>query len=128
MFKVGRSLCGVGRMRHFLIAHRLLSHYAARAAAYIMKAIWNNTVIAVSDDTVVVENNHYFPADAIKKEFFEDSIAQTSCPWKGRASYYSLNVNGEKNKDAAWYYPEPKDAAKEIQGRVAFWKGVKVEK
>ncbi|OGX87627.1 hypothetical protein BEN47_00180 [Hymenobacter lapidarius] len=93
-----------------------------------MKAIWNNTVIAESNDTVVVENNHYFPADAIKKEFFEDSVAQTSCPWKGRASYYSLSVNGEKNKDAAWYYPEPKDAAKEIKGRVAFWKGVKVEK
>ena len=94
----------------------------------IMKAIWNNTVIAESNDTVVVENNHYFPADSIKKEFFEDSIAQTSCPWKGRASYYSLKVNGEQNKDAAWYYPEPKDAAKEIKGHVAFWKGVKVEK
>ena len=92
-----------------------------------MKAIWNNTIIAESDDTVVVENNHYFPAESLKKEFFEDSIAQTSCPWKGRASYYSLSVNGEKNKDAAWSYPEPKDAAKEIAGRVAFWKGVKVE-
>lgn len=93
-----------------------------------MKAIWNNTVIAESDDTLVVENNHYFPADSIKREFFESSIAQTSCPWKGRASYYSLSVNGQQNKDAAWYYPEPKDAAKEIKNRVAFWKGVKVEK
>ena len=62
--------------------------------------------MAESNDTVVVENNHYFPADSLKKEFFEDSIAQTSCPWKGRASYYSLRVNGELNKDAAWYYPE----------------------
>ena len=93
-----------------------------------MKAIWNNTVVAESNDTVVVENNHYFPAESIKMEFFEASIAQTSCPWKGRASYYSLRVGSEHNKDAAWYYPEPKDAAKEIKGRVAFWKGVKVEK
>ena len=93
-----------------------------------MKAIWNNTVVAESDDTIVIENNHYFPADAIKVEFFEASIAHTSCPWKGQASYYSLRVNGEHNKDAAWFYPEPKDAAKEIKGRVAFWKGVKVEK
>ncbi|SNC64459.1 Nucleotidyltransferase [Hymenobacter gelipurpurascens] len=92
-----------------------------------MKAIWNDTVVAESNDTVVVENNHYFPADAIKKEYFEDSIAQTTCPWKGRASYYSLRVNGELNKDAAWYYPEPKDAAKQIEGRVAFWKGVKIQ-
>jgi len=108
------------------------SHHRAklelRGTARPMKAIWNNTVVAESDNTVVVENNHYFPADSLKKEFFEDSIAQTTCPWKGRASYYSLSVNGEKNKDAAWYYPEPKDAAKEIAGRVAFWKGVKVEK
>ena len=100
----------------------------AQHLTQLMKAIWNNTVIAESDETVVVENNHYFPADAIKKEFFEDSIAHTSCPWKGQASYYSLSVNGEKNKDAAWYYAEPKDAAKEIKGRVAFWKGVRVEK
>ena len=92
-----------------------------------MKAIWNNTVIAESNDTVVVENNHYFPANSLKKEFFEDSIAQTSCPWKGRASYYSLRVNEALNKDAAWYYPEPKAAASNIAGRVAFWKGVRIE-
>ncbi len=97
-------------------------------ALLLMKAIWNNTVVAESDNTVVVENNHYFPADSLKKEFFEDSIAQTSCPWKGRASYYSLSVAGQQNKDAAWYYPEPKDAAKEIKGHVAFWKGVTVTK
>ena len=92
-----------------------------------MKAIWNNTVIAESNDTVVVENNHYFPANSLKSEFFEDSIAQTSCPWKGRASYRSVRVNGELNKDAAWYYPEPKAAAANIAGRVAFWKGVRIE-
>ena len=91
-----------------------------------MKAIWNNAVIAESNDTVVVENNHYFPADSIKKEFFEDSIAHTTCPWKGQASYYSLRVNGELNKDAAWYYAAPKDAAANIKGHVAFWKGVQV--
>ena len=93
-----------------------------------MKAIWNNTVVAESDDTVVVENNHYFPADSVKQEYFEDSIAHTTCPWKGQASYYSLRVNGELNKDAAWYYPTPKPAAENIKGRVAFWKGVRVEK
>jgi uncharacterized protein (DUF427 family) len=92
-----------------------------------MKAIWNNTVVAESDDTVVVENNHYFPAEALKQEYFESSIAHTSCPWKGQANYYSLRVNGELNKDAAWYYPEPKPAAGQIKGRVAFWKGVRVE-
>jgi len=92
-----------------------------------MKAIWNNTVVAESDDTIVVENNHYFPADSLKKELFEASIAHTTCPWKGRASYYSLRVDGALNKDAAWYYPETKEAAKHIEGRVAFWKGVRVE-
>lgn len=92
-----------------------------------MKAIWNNTVVAESNDTIVVENNHYFPADSLNKELFEDSIAHTTCPWKGRASYYSLRVNGELNKDAAWYYPEAKEAARHIEGRVAFWKGVRVE-
>jgi uncharacterized protein (DUF427 family) len=93
-----------------------------------MKAIWNNTVVAESNDTVVVENNHYFPADALKKEFFEDSIAHTSCPWKGRANYYSLRVNGELNKDAAWYYPEASSAAKNIVVLVAWWNGLKIYK
>lgn len=91
-----------------------------------MKAIWNNAVLAESDDTVVVENNHYFPADSLHREFFEPSIAGTTCPWKGRASYYSVRVNGQLNKDAAWYYPDPKPAAENIRGRVAFWKGVQV--
>jgi len=93
-----------------------------------MKAIWNNTVIAESDDTVVVENNHYFPADSIKKEFFKSSETHTTCPWKGQAHYYSLVVDGKENPDAAWFYPEVSELAKGLKGRVAFWKGVIVEK
>ncbi|MCB0474547.1 MAG: DUF427 domain-containing protein [Flavobacteriaceae bacterium] len=91
-----------------------------------MRAIWNGQLIAESEDTVVVEGNHYFPPDAIKKEFFTDSDTKTHCPWKGDASYFSLSVNGKENADAAWFYPDPKDAAKVIKGRVAFWKGVEV--
>ena len=93
-----------------------------------MKAIWNNTVIAESDDTLVIENNHYFPADSIKKEFYKSSETHSSCPWKGQAHYYSLLVNGKENTDAAWYYPEVSELAKGIKGRVAFWKGVTIEK
>jgi uncharacterized protein (DUF427 family) len=92
-----------------------------------MKATWKGTVLAESDETVVVEGNHYFPADSIKREHFRESGAHTTCPWKGEASYYDVVVGGEVNADAAWYYPEPKDAAKEIEGRVAFWRGVRVE-
>ncbi len=92
-----------------------------------MKAIWNGQVIAESEDTIVVEGNHYFPPDSIKKEFFEESTTHTTCAWKGVASYFSIVVGNEKNKDAAWYYPDPKDAAKHIKGYVAFWRGVKVE-
>ncbi len=92
-----------------------------------MKAIWNEQIIAESSDTVVVEGNHYFPADSLKQEFFEKSATTSTCPWKGEASYYSLNVKGERNTDAAWYYPSPKDAAAEIKDHVAFWKGVVVE-
>ena len=92
-----------------------------------MKATWNGSVIAESDDTVVVEGNQYFPAGSIKREHFRESDTHTTCPWKGEASYYDVVVNGETNKDAAWYYPEPKDAAKEIKDHVAFWRGVKVE-
>jgi uncharacterized protein (DUF427 family) len=91
-----------------------------------MKAIWNNQVIAESDDTVVVEGNHYFPADHVRAEYLQPSKTTTVCPWKGTASYYDLVVDGKTNADAVWYYPEPKDAAKEIKGRVAFWKGVQV--
>ncbi len=93
-----------------------------------MKAIWNGAVIAESNDTIVVENNHYFPKDAVKQEYLKDSVTHSSCPWKGEASYFSLQVDGKENKDAAWYYPSPKDAAKEIKYYVAFWKGVQVEK
>jgi len=92
-----------------------------------MKATWNNQVIAESDKTIVVENNHYFPAESLKKELFKPSSTHSSCPWKGSASYYSISVDGKTNTDAAWFYPEPKDAAKQIKGYVAFWKGVKIE-
>jgi uncharacterized protein (DUF427 family) len=92
-----------------------------------MKAIWNGKVLAESDETVVVEGNHYFPRESVKEEFFEESATHTTCPWKGEASYFNVVADGRVNKDAAWFYPEPKDAAKEIRGRVAFWKGVKVE-
>ena len=91
-----------------------------------MKAIWNDTVIAESDNTVLVEGNHYFPESSLNREVVTFSNHRTSCPWKGEASYYSLLVNGELNPDAVWYYPEPKAEAENIRGRVAFWKGVKV--
>lgn len=92
-----------------------------------MKAIWNDQVLAESNETVVIEGNHYFPPNSIKKEYFETSKTHTYCPWKGEASYFTLNVNGATNADAAWYYPETKEGAKRIEGYVAFWKGVKVE-
>ena len=91
------------------------------------KATWNGVTLAESNDLVNVENNYYFPADSINKEFFAESGTQTNCPWKGIASYYSLKANGKENKDAAWYYPDPKEAAAEIKGRVAFWRGVEVQ-
>jgi uncharacterized protein (DUF427 family) len=91
------------------------------------KAVWNGAVIAESDKYEVVEGNYYFPPNAIKREYFKDSNTHTTCPWKGIASYYDVEVDGQVNKDAAWYYPEPKDAAKKIAGYVAFWRGVKVE-
>lgn len=91
-----------------------------------MKATWNGTVIADSDDTVVVEGNHYFPLGSVNKDYLKPSTTKSSCPWKGQASYYTLEVDGQKNADAAWFYDEPKSAAAEIKGRVAFWKGVQV--
>jgi uncharacterized protein (DUF427 family) len=91
-----------------------------------MKAIWNGAVIAESDDTVVVEGNHYFPEASLKRDYVSFSNHRSTCAWKGQARYYSLFVNGDTNPDAVWYYPEPSDAAKEIKGRVAFWKGVRV--
>ena len=91
-----------------------------------MKAEWNGAIIAESDDTVVVEGNHYFPRAAVKDEFVKDSSTTSVCGWKGTANYLSLVVDGDENPDAAWYYAEPKDAAEEIRGRVAFWRGVTV--
>jgi len=91
------------------------------------KAIWNDTVIAESDATVVVENNHYFPLESVNADFLRPSTTTSRCPWKGTANYYSLEVAGATNKDAAWYYADPSAAAAEIKGRVAFWKGVKVQ-
>ncbi len=90
----------------------------------MMKAIWNNHVIAESSDTIVVEGNHYFPEDAVNKEYLKSSDTHSVCPWKGKASYYSIEVDGKVNEDAAWYYPEPKEAAKQIKSRVAFWRGI----
>lgn len=91
-----------------------------------MKAIWKGTVVAESSDTVVVEGNHYFPAEAVNKNYLLPSNTKTMCSWKGQASYHTLFVNGDANPDAAWFYPDPKDAAAEIKGRIAFWKGVQV--
>ena len=91
-----------------------------------MKAIWNGTVVAESDDTVVVEGNHYFPAAAVRPEYLLPSNTRTMCSWKGEARYFNLFVEGDVNPDAVWTYPDPKEAADEIRGRMAFWKGVKV--
>jgi len=92
-----------------------------------MKAIWQNTVIAESEDIVVLEGNHYFPISALNRDHVTFSKHHTMCAWKGQASYYSLLVNGEMNTDAAWYYADPKPEAENIKDRVAFWKGVKIE-
>ena len=92
-----------------------------------MKAIWNGAVIAQSDNTVVLEGNHYFPESALNRDYVTFSNHHTMCAWKGQASYHSLLVNGEMNTDAAWYYPDPKPEAENIKGHVAFWKGVKIE-
>lgn len=91
-----------------------------------MKAVWNDVVIAESDDTVVVDNNHYFPRTALRMEHFQPSDTTSVCGWKGTARYFHVTAGDATNRDAAWYYPDPKDAAREIAGRVAFWKGVEV--
>lgn len=91
------------------------------------KAVWNGVTVAQSDRCEVVEGNQYFPPDSIKSEYFKPSNTHTTCGWKGVASYYTLVVNGQENKDAAWYYPDPKEAANNIKGYVAFWRGVQVE-
>lgn len=90
------------------------------------KATWNNQVIAESDDTVIVDGNHYFPPDSIRKDFFQPAKKTTVCGWKGTANYYDILVDGETNSEAAWYYADPKPEAESIRGRVAFWKGVEV--
>jgi uncharacterized protein (DUF427 family) len=91
-----------------------------------MRAIWQGVVLAQSDETVVVEGNHYFPAESLCREYFRPSDRHSVCPWKGTASYYDVIVGGNVNAQAAWYYPEPKEAAAQIKGRVAFWRGVDV--
>lgn len=91
-----------------------------------MKANWNGAVVAESDATRVIEGNYYFPPDSVSREYFKDSKTTSICPWKGEATYYTLEVDGAKNEDAAWYYRTPKDAAAEIKGYVAFWRGVEV--
>ena len=91
-----------------------------------MKATWQDMLLAESDKTIVVEGNQYFPPDSIKKQFFQSSDTHSTCPWKGLASYYHVQVGDKVNQDAAWYYPEPKDAAQQIKNYVAFWRGVKV--
>lgn len=91
------------------------------------RAVWNGTVIAESDNTVFVEGNHYFPRDSVIAEYLVDSSHKTTCPWKGTASYYDIVVDGSENAAAAWYYPEPKPAASDIEDHIAFWRGVQVE-
>lgn len=91
-----------------------------------MKAIWNDTVLATSNDTVLLEGNHYFPPESIDRRYFEPSERRSTCPWKGTAHYYTVKVGEARNPDAAWYYPEPKTAAEAIRGRVAFWRGVEI--
>jgi uncharacterized protein (DUF427 family) len=91
------------------------------------KATWKGVVLAESESVQIVEGNVYFPPESVKKEYLKESDTHSTCPWKGLANYYHIDVNGEVNNDAAWYYPEPKDAAKQIKNHVAFWKGVKVE-
>lgn len=91
------------------------------------KAIWNGKVLAESNDTVVVDGNHYFPPDSVNRDFFHDSDHHTVCGWKGTASYFDISVDGKINQQAAWYYPDPKEAANSIRDRIAFWKGVEVQ-
>ncbi len=91
-----------------------------------MKAIWNEIIVAESDDTVVVDGNHYFPRESLSDEFIEESSTTSVCSWKGTANYFTLRVNGKTNPDAVWYYDEPKEGAQQIAGRVAFWKGVQI--
>jgi uncharacterized protein (DUF427 family) len=108
------------------VTARVLSDVNSPTEYQTIKAVWKGATLAESDRTVFVEGNHYFPPDAVNMAFMVPSETRTSCPWKGVASYYTVNVAGDLNRDAAWYYAEPKEAAKNIQGHVAFWRGVKV--
>lgn len=92
----------------------------------MVKAVWNETIIAESDATVMIEGNHYFPIESVRREVLRDSATTSRCPWKGTAHYYSIAVDDATNRDAAWYYPDPSAEAAEIKGRIAFWKGVRV--
>ena len=116
----------LARATHVGCRHRKMLRNLFDRSKNTMKAIWNGTVIAESDDTEVVEGNHYFPAAAINKEYFAESDTTSVCPWKGTANYYSVVVGEETNRDAAWYYVSPKPEAKNIEGHIAFWKGVEV--
>jgi uncharacterized protein (DUF427 family) len=110
-----------------LLFNLVIASEILKSQTRMKKAIWNGKIIAESEVTKVVEGNHYFPPETIKKEFYKESDTHTTCPWKGIASYYHVEVNGETNKDAAWYYPETSKLADPFKGYVAFWKGVKVE-
>jgi uncharacterized protein (DUF427 family) len=103
------------------------SRHPASGAAAMTKAVWGGKVLAESNDTVVVEGNQYFPADSVTKDFLRSSTHTSVCPWKGTAHYFHVEVDGMKNENAAWYYPEPSAAAASIKGRIAFWKGVRVD-
>ncbi|MBT2969741.1 MAG: hypothetical protein B6D72_15840 [gamma proteobacterium symbiont of Ctena orbiculata] len=91
-----------------------------------MKAIWNGRIIAASDETLIVEGNHYFPPDSLHRDYFRSSSTTSICPWKGTANYYTISVDGRENRDAAWYYPSPSAAAEKIRDYVAFWRGVEI--
>jgi uncharacterized protein (DUF427 family) len=103
------------------------SQESANGGTRVMRATWKGATLAESDQTIVVEGNHYFPPASVRKEFLKSSPTHTSCPWKGQASYCSVGVNGETNRDAAWFYPDPNPAAAEIRDCVAFWRGVSVK-
>ena len=104
----------------------MLIDYKLDWRIFSMKAIWNNETVAESDDTIIIEGNHYFPPESVKIEYLVDSSTSTTCPWKGEASYYDIVIGDDINKDAAWFYPEPKEKAKEIKDYVAFWRGVRI--
>jgi uncharacterized protein (DUF427 family) len=121
-----RTSCQQQRERRPRPALKLWDSNENRETAVGVRATWNGVLLAESDDTVVVEGNHYFPASAVRTDYLRPSQTHTFCPWKGTASYYSIEIDGETNRDAAWYYPEPKDAATAVTDRNAFWRGVTV--